>query len=183
MQGIALLLAAAAAAADVVVNATSGAASLSALRAAARPPWTGKSCWTSPTHWRSAGFPPTPQRLQRRLIAEQIARGAPGPRWSSPQHRQRRGDGVPAPGATMFVSGDDPAAKAVVVDLLRDLGWASIVDLGSLSGARGQEMYLALWVRTMAALGTLAFTMAIAMPDGTAAVTPAGPASDPTTRD
>ena len=79
------------------------------------------------------------------------------------------------------VSGDDPAAK----------GRSSSTGCATWVGEHRrpvhfrrprQEMYLALWVRTMV-LGTPAFTMAIAMPDGTAAVTPAGPASDPTTRD
>ena len=185
-QGIALLpLAAAAAAADVVVNATSGAASLSALRAAGPAALDGKVVLdvANPLEF-SAGFPPTLSVCNDDSLAEQIARELPGSSVVKSLNTVNAGVMVsPPPGATMFVSGDDPAAKAVVVDLLRDLGWASIVDLGSLSGARGQEMYLALWVRTMAALGTPAFTMAIAMPDGTAAVTPAGPASDPTTRD
>lgn len=40
--------------------------------------------------------------------------------------------------ASVFVSGDDPGAKAVVAALLRDLGWTDdgIIDLGPLSSAR-----------------------------------------------
>lgn len=169
----------------IVFNATSGLGSLEALKLAGAANLDGKVVvdLSNPLDF-SKGMPPTLSVCNDDSLAEQIARELPGSSVVKSLNTVNAGVMVsPPPGATMFVSGDDPAAKAVVVDLLRDLGWASIVDLGALSGARGQEMYLALWVRTMAALGTPAFTMAIAMPDGTAAVTPAGPASDPTTRD
>ena len=55
----------------------------------------------------------------------------------------------------IFVSGNDAAAKAQVAELLQSFGWPSerIVDLGDITGARGQELYVALWVRLMGVAG------------------------------
>jgi predicted dinucleotide-binding enzyme len=50
---------------------------------------------------------------------------------------------------SMFVAGDDPEAKATAADLLRSLGWRSIMDLGGITAARGMEMYLPLWLSIM----------------------------------
>jgi predicted dinucleotide-binding enzyme len=57
---------------------------------------------------------------------------------------------------TMFMCGDDADAKAQVSELLQGFGWPaeSILDLGDISGARGMEMYLPLWVRLYRASGT-----------------------------
>ena len=57
---------------------------------------------------------------------------------------------------TMFVAGDDAAAKAQAGELLKEFGWpaASILDLGDITAARGTEMYLALWLRLWGAAGT-----------------------------
>lgn len=52
-----------------------------------------------------------------------------------------------APGATMFVCGNDATAKARVESLLRQFGWEDILDLGDITGARGMEMILPLWLR------------------------------------
>jgi predicted dinucleotide-binding enzyme len=49
---------------------------------------------------------------------------------------------------TIFVCGNDAKAKAVVIDLLKTgFGWKEVMDLGDITAARAQEMYLALWVR------------------------------------
>ncbi len=56
-----------------------------------------------------------------------------------------------------FVAGDDPGAKDVVTALLREYGWGTVHDLGGLSGARGMEMMLPLWLRLMQQLGTAEF--------------------------
>jgi hypothetical protein len=44
------------------------------------------------------------------------------------------------------VSGDDAEAKAVTTELLRELGWTDILDLGELRTARGVEMMMPLWI-------------------------------------
>ncbi len=63
----------------------------------------------------------------------------------------------------VFVCGDDDQAKATVIELLETFGWlsADIIDLGDISAARGAELYVALWVRLMGALGTPSFNIRV----------------------
>ncbi len=49
----------------------------------------------------------------------------------------------------LFMCGNDEAAKAKVTDILKSFGWVSIIDLGDITGARGMEMLLPIWVRLM----------------------------------
>jgi predicted dinucleotide-binding enzyme len=69
---------------------------------------------------------------------------------------------LPSPTA-MFLSGDDSDAKEVVATLLVDLGWprASLVDLGGIANAYGQEHYLALFGAILQKLDTPYFNIAI----------------------
>jgi predicted dinucleotide-binding enzyme len=53
---------------------------------------------------------------------------------------------------TILLSGNDPDAKAKVTDLLKSFGWTDILDLGDISAARGQEMYMGIWVRLYGSL-------------------------------
>jgi len=53
---------------------------------------------------------------------------------------------------TVFLSGNDTQAKAQVTELLKELGWQDILDLGDISTARGTEMMLAVGHATMRAL-------------------------------
>ena len=55
---------------------------------------------------------------------------------------------------TVFVSGNDTAAKAAVAELLKSFGWKDVLDLGDISSARGPEMYMAMWIRLWGATGT-----------------------------
>jgi 8-hydroxy-5-deazaflavin:NADPH oxidoreductase len=54
---------------------------------------------------------------------------------------------------TMFVSGNSQQAKQEVIKILNEFGWLDVIDLGDISTARGTEMLLPLWVRTMTVLG------------------------------
>ena len=62
---------------------------------------------------------------------------------------------------TVFVSGDDAAAKATVTELLTGFGHTDVIDLGGIETARGTEMFLPLWLRTMGALGTGMFNISV----------------------
>ena len=64
-------------------------------------------------------------------------------------------------GTTVFVSGDDARAKATVSDILTALGHTDVIDLGGIESARGTEMLLPLWLRTMGALGTGMFNIKV----------------------
>jgi 8-hydroxy-5-deazaflavin:NADPH oxidoreductase len=68
-----------------------------------------------------------------------------------------------AESTNVFVCGNDAGAKARVIELLETFGWLSgdIVDLGDISAARGAELYVALWVRLMGAVGTPEFNIRV----------------------
>jgi predicted dinucleotide-binding enzyme len=64
---------------------------------------------------------------------------------------------------TVFVSGNDPEAKATATQLLKSFGWEdrNIIDLGDITTARGTEMVLPLWVRLYGKLQTPFFNFHI----------------------
>jgi predicted dinucleotide-binding enzyme len=62
---------------------------------------------------------------------------------------------------SVFVSGDDAAAKETVTELLTSMGHTDVIDLGDISTARGTEMLLPVWLRLWGALGTPAFNFKI----------------------
>ena len=47
---------------------------------------------------------------------------------------------------TLFVAGNDAAAKAEVIGLLKTFGWADIIDLGDSSAFRAMEQLIPLWM-------------------------------------
>lgn len=63
--------------------------------------------------------------------------------------------------STVFVCGNDAAAKSTVTELLRDLGWGkdAIVDLGEIAAARGTEHYFLLFVALWQAVGSPTFNI------------------------
>jgi predicted dinucleotide-binding enzyme len=157
----------AAAPAEIIVNATSGAASLPALTAAGTANLAGKVIVdiSNPLDF-SAGFPPTLSVKDTDSLGEQIQRAFPDARVVKALNTLTAALMVD-PGAlgaeshTVFVSGDDPAAKQTVVALLHEFGHTDVVDLGDITTARGSEMYLPLWLRLMGALGTPMFNLKI----------------------
>jgi predicted dinucleotide-binding enzyme len=60
---------------------------------------------------------------------------------------------------TMFVAGNDDGAKREVTELLRSFGWRDIFDLGDITGSRGLEAWLVLWLREMQTLGDPMFNI------------------------
>lgn len=149
---------------ELVVNATSGDVSLEVLRAAGGGNLAGKVLVdiANPLDF-SRGFPPSLSVCNTDSLAEQIQRAFPDARVVKTLNTVNATLMV-EPGAlaggqhTMFVCGDDAAAKATVVALLESFGWNDIVDLGDLSNARATEMLLPIWVRLFAKLKTPAFS-------------------------
>jgi 8-hydroxy-5-deazaflavin:NADPH oxidoreductase len=64
---------------------------------------------------------------------------------------------------SVFLAGDDPAAKETVKGLLSEFGWPeeSMIDLGGIRAARGTEMYLPLWLSLMGVLGSGDFNIQV----------------------
>ncbi len=156
----------AAAGADVVVNATSGSASLEVLAAAGADNLSGKVLLdiANPLDF-TAGMPPTLFVKDTDSLGEQIQRAFPAARVVKSLNTLNanlmvRPDLLPE-GSSVFVSGDDADAKALVTTLLTELGHTDVIDLGDLSTARGTEMLLPVWLRLMGALGTPMFNFKI----------------------
>jgi predicted dinucleotide-binding enzyme len=63
---------------------------------------------------------------------------------------------------SVFISGDDPAAKRVVTELLTWFGWIDIIDLGGIQTARATEMMVKIRLLVMTSLGTPIFNFKIA---------------------
>ena len=150
----------------MVVNATSGSASIAALTLAGERNLHAKVLLdvANPLDF-SQGMPPTLTVANTDSLGEQIQRAFPDVRVVKSLNTVTV-DVMVHPGRlpeehTMFVAGDDVEAKATVGDLLRSLGWRSILDLGGIEAARGMEMYVLHWVNMRVALGTNAFNIKV----------------------
>jgi predicted dinucleotide-binding enzyme len=154
-----------AAGADLVVNATSGEASLSALGRVGTDHLAGTIVVdvANPLDL-SNGFPPTLSVKDTDSLAEQIQRAFPQARVVKALNTVTAsvmvdpaslGDGD----TSIFVAGDDAEARAQVRELLESLGWRDVVELDGLQNARGLEMWVTLWVRLMGAFGTDRFNL------------------------
>ncbi|MGF1661485.1 MAG: NADPH-dependent F420 reductase [Kineosporiaceae bacterium] len=152
--------AAAASGADLVVNATAGGVSVAALRAAGLAAMPGVVVLdiANPLD-HSAGFPPTLFVTGTDSLGERIQAAFPQARVVKSLNTMAA-DLMVDPGGlregdhTVFVSGDDDAAKAQVTALLRSFGHTDVVDLGDITTARGTEALLPAWLRLFTALGT-----------------------------
>lgn len=153
---------------ELLVNATSGGASVEAIGSADASDLDGKVMLdiANPLDF-SNGFPPTLSIKDSDSLAETIQRAFPQMRVVKSLNTMNA-DVMVRPsqlegGHDVFVSGDDAGAKATVVSLLGEIGWPAdaIIDLGDLSTARGAEMYLPLWLRLMAARGSATFNIKV----------------------
>jgi predicted dinucleotide-binding enzyme len=158
----------AAAAGELVINATSGDGSLSALRSAGSDNLAGKVLIdiANPLDF-SQGMPPSLSVANTDSLAEQIQRAFPTARvvktLNTTNARVMVNPAQVAGGDhTMFICGNDGDAKEKVRTLLESFGWTDIIDLGDITAARGAEMLLPIWVRLMGVLGTPAFNFKVA---------------------
>jgi len=143
---------------EILINATHGQASVEALKIAEVDKAGEKVLIDTANELDfSKGMPPAVLAGQDRSVAENIQKAFPNlkvvkslntmaaPIMVDPK-ALKGGD------HTIFMAGNDKAAKAKVADLLKSLGWTDILDLGDITAARGPEMYLALWVRLYGSL-------------------------------
>lgn len=145
----------------LVVNATSGMASLDALVAAGAQNLAGKVLVdvANPLDF-SQGMPPTLNPCNTDSLGEQIQRAFPETRVVKSLNTVNCdvmvNPALVAGPHTMFMAGNDDRAKADVRALLESFGWPAddVMDLGDITAARGMEMYLPLWLRLWGATGT-----------------------------
>jgi predicted dinucleotide-binding enzyme len=159
----------AAAFAEVVFNCTAGGGSLDALALAGASNLAGKILIdvANPLDF-SKGMPPTLTVCNDDSLGERIQRAYPDTRVVKTLNTVTAAIMVePAlvPGDhNLFVCGNDAESKRQVRQWLTEwLGWSAdnIVDLGDITTARGTEMYLALWIRMFAAMGSPIFNIRI----------------------
>jgi predicted dinucleotide-binding enzyme len=156
----------AAAGAEVVVNASSGAATLDVLTLAGAQNLAGKVLVdiANPLDF-SAGFPPTLFVKDTDSLGEQVQRTFPEAKVVKTLNTLTASLMVQpktlGEESSVFVSGDDADAKATVVGLLESFGHADVIDLGGIETARGTEMILPVWLRLMGALGTATFNLKV----------------------
>jgi predicted dinucleotide-binding enzyme len=150
---------------EIVLNATAGAHSLAALQAAGARALANKILIdaSNPLDF-SKGMPPTLTTCNTDSVAEQLQRAFPDARVVKALNTTTADvmvDPSILPGETdMFISGNDAAAKAQVTELLGSwFGWKHVHDLGDITAARGQEMFVIFWVRLYGALGTPRFNL------------------------
>lgn len=156
----------AAARADLVVNAASGAATLEVLERTWEANLDGKvlADIANPLDF-SAGWPPSLLYCNTDSLGERVQRAFPGARVVKTLNTLTaelmvRPDALPE-GSSVFVSGDDPKAKATVTGLLKEFGHTDVIDLGDITTARGTEMLLPVWLRLWGTLGAPLFNFKI----------------------
>ena len=156
----------AASTAELLVLATNGSGALPALEEAGADHLDGKVLvdTSNPLDF-SAGFPPTLFVKDTDSLGEQLQRAFPEVRVVKALNTMTA-DVMVDPASlgaesSVFLSGDDAAAKATVTELLRSFGHTDVIDLGGIETARGTEMYLPIWLRLMGALGTAAFNVKV----------------------
>ena len=153
---------------DVILNATSGLASVAALGAAGAENLDGKVLIDLANSIDfSGGMPPRIGADERDSLAERIQAAYPQARVVKALNTMNASVMVAprqlaGPHST-FLAGNDDDAKAVVRGLLLEIGWADdeILDLGDLSAARALELYLPLWLRLMGAVGGATFNIRV----------------------
>lgn len=139
---------------DMLINATSGHGAMPALELAGKENLAGKTILdiSNPLDF-SRGFPPSLSVCNTDSLGEQIQRTYPDLKVVKGLNTMNAYIMVnPAmiPGDhSVFICGDDAAAKNEVKDLLHAIGWANhnIIDMGDITTARGTEMLLPIWVR------------------------------------
>lgn len=145
---------------EMVFNCTSGAGSIEALDAAGAKNLAGKVLVdvANPLDF-SRGMPPSLFTRPNESLGELIQATFPEARVVKALNTVNASvmvDPKRVPGdSDVFVCGNDADAKAEVTRILKEwLDWPVVVDLGDITGARGAEAYLLLWLRLWGAFGT-----------------------------
>ena len=147
--------------AEVVFDCTNGANSLAALRLAGAANLRGKILIhvSNPLDF-SKGMPPTLTVCNTDSLGEQVQREFPEThvvKALNTVNCELMVNPSLVPGDHhLFICGNDAAAKGKVTNWLCEwFGWKSsnIIDLGDITGARGMEMWMPIWLRLYGKIG------------------------------
>jgi len=160
--------AAAAQNAEIIINATSGQASLKIL-SRIKKDIAGKVLIdiSNPLDF-SKGFPPRLSVSNTDSLGEQIQKALPKTKVVKAFNTTNASIQVDAGRIAkadhhLFIAGDDQAAKDQVIKLAKQqYGWKNIMDLGDIKSARGMEMILPIWLSVMGKLNSSDFNFKIA---------------------
>lgn len=153
---------------EVLVNATSGAGSISALRDAGEANMNGKILLeiANPLDF-SKGMPPSLLVCNTDSLGEQIQRTFPGVKVVKTLNTMNafimvNPNLVGGGDHHVYLSGEDAEAKLRVTELLRtQFGWKQIIDLGGIATARCTEMLVPLWVQIFMTMKTPMFSFKV----------------------
>jgi predicted dinucleotide-binding enzyme len=147
--------------AEIVFDCTNGANSLAALRQAGAASLRGKILIhvSNPLDF-SKGMPPTLTVCNTDSLGEQVQREFPETRvvkaLNTVNCEIMVQPSLVAGDHNLFVCGNDAAAKGNVTSWLCEwFGWqrSNIIDLGDITGARGMEMWMPIWLRLYRTIG------------------------------
>ena len=154
---------------ELLVNATSGMGSISALTSAGEKNLNGKVLIdiSNPLDF-SKGFPPSLSVSNTDSLGEQIQRAFPNAKvvkaFNTLSNPLMVNPSIVNNGDhTLPICGNDDDAKKKVTALLNTFGWKTenILDLGDITNARGTEAFLLLWVRMFGKFQTPMFQFKI----------------------
>jgi predicted dinucleotide-binding enzyme len=153
---------------ELVFNCTAGTGSLAAIEASGKKNLAGKILIdvSNPLDF-SKGMPPSLSVCNTDSLGEQIQRALPDTKVVKALNTINCNIMVDASLVKgehdVFMCGNDAAAKGKVAELLKgSFGWKNVIDLGDLTASRGQEMYVAFWVRLWGAVGSPNFNVHVA---------------------
>jgi 8-hydroxy-5-deazaflavin:NADPH oxidoreductase len=152
---------------EIVFNATAGAGSVAAVRAAGQENLRGKILVdvSNPLDF-SRGMPPTlftaaagdsnAERIQAEVPETKVVKTLNTVNASVMLDPARVGGD-----SDVFLAGNDPGAKERITAFLKEFGWKRVVDLGDLIAARGMEAYVLFWLQVFMSQKTPDFNIRI----------------------
>jgi 8-hydroxy-5-deazaflavin:NADPH oxidoreductase len=153
---------------EVIINATNGANSLTALEATGAQNLVGKVLIDIALALDfSDGMPPKVLIANDDSLAEQIQRTYPEARvvmTLSTVFCEVMVNPTRVPGAhNVFVAGNDESAKKTAATILGEFRWPSesVLDLGGIEAARAVELYMPLYFTLHGVLGTFDFNISV----------------------
>jgi hypothetical protein len=145
---------------DVVINATPGSASLEVVQGIGAAAFEG----TVLIDVANANTPSFELAYPNSSLGEKLQAALPGAKVVKTMNTAAMTvmtEPAALPPSSVFVSGDDAAAKAIVTSLLAGFGWPedSIEDLGGIASARGTEHYFLMFAALMQSVGSPKFNI------------------------